>query len=294
MADQSQWVELRSEGLSAQIDPMGAQLSVLRDQTGRDLLWDGDPSVWAGRAPLLFPVVGALAGGHYRLGTETYPLSRHGFARGSKFEVTEATDHRATFLLRANEQTRRVYPFSFELSVSFELATAVLSVTTRVANVGGQNLLASVGYHPAFRWPLPYGHDRSEHFLEFERAEAPFVRRLDAKGLLTAERHATPLAGRRCSLTDSLFTNDALIFDEVRSRSVSYGAAAGPRIEVNLFDAPYLGIWSKPGASFICIEPWHGIADPSGYAGDFRDKPGVFEVTGGAERSVRMSIVVRD
>jgi galactose mutarotase-like enzyme len=210
---------------------------------------------------LLFPIVGALAGGHYRLGRDSYPLSRHGFARGNRFDVAEATDRRATFVLRASGQTRQVYPFSFELWVEFELTAAVLTVTTRVVNAGAEVLAASLGYHPAFRWPLPYGSDRSAHFLEFEREEADFVRRLDANGLLTPERHATPLVGRRLSLTDSPFINDAIIFDDVRSRTVSYGATAGPRIEVRLFDAPYLGVWSKPAR--LSFASSRGTASPT-------------------------------
>ncbi|MCF6222475.1 MAG: hypothetical protein L3J34_01975 [Flavobacteriaceae bacterium] len=26
-------------------------------------------------------------------------------------------------------------------------------------------------------------------------------------------------------------------------------------------DFPYLGIWAKPNAPYVCIEPWLGIAD---------------------------------
>src|ERR1700712_2863869 len=84
------WISLQSAGLTAQIDPLGAQLSVLRDVTGRELLWQGDPAIWAGRAPLLFPIVGTLADGAYRLGkgasARHFELPRHGFARNSGFE----------------------------------------------------------------------------------------------------------------------------------------------------------------------------------------------------------------
>lgn len=293
MSDQnSPWVSLSSAALTAQVDPLGAQLSVLQDQAGRDLLWNGDPSVWAGRAPLLFPIVGALAGGAYRVDSTQYSLPRHGFARISTFQVVEASAAAAVFRLKADEATLRLYPFHFQLDVHFALNDATLSVTALIHNRGDRKMPASFGYHPAFRWPLPFGRERSEHFIEFAGDEPSPIRRLDAAGLLAPERYATPITGRRLALSDDLFRDDAIIFDDLRSRSVTYAANDGPRIRVRFPDAPYLGLWSKPRANFICIEPWHGVADPQGYSGSFSAKPGVFMVAPGACMAVKMAIAL--
>jgi galactose mutarotase-like enzyme len=285
------WVSLSSGVLTAEVDPLGAQLSSLREG-GLDLLWNGDPSIWAGRAPLLFPIVGALAGGSYRLGSRTYPLPRHGFARGKRFDIVDSTAASASFRLKADEATFQVYPFHFELHVEFVLDGPSLSVTTVVRNTGEHAMPASFGYHPAFRWPLPYGRARAAHFIEFESEEPAPVRRLDANGLLLPARLPTPVRTRRLPLSDALFQQDALIFDAIRSRSVSYGADGGPRLRVSYPDAPYLGLWTKPQAPFICIEPWHGVADPEGFSGDFGAKPGVFTLAPGASLPVRMSITL--
>jgi len=263
---------------------------MLQDGQGRDLLWSGDPSVWAGRAPLLFPIVGELAGGRYQVGSSQYQLPRHGFARRRQFTVLTARTSEATFGLEADQATLQAYPFRFVLAVRFSLEGVRLSVAASIRNAGNGSLLASFGYHPAFRWPLPFDRARASHFIEFDQDEPEPVRRLDNEGLLTAVRYPTPVSGRRLALADDLFTNDALIFDAVRSRSVTYGADLGPRIRVSYADAPYLGIWTKPGAGFICIEPWHGIADPAGFSGDFSTKPGVFTVAAGAERLIEMAI----
>jgi galactose mutarotase-like enzyme len=108
---------------------------------------------------------------------------------------------------------------------------------------------------------------------------------------LTPERHATPVSGRRLMLDDALFRDDALIFDELASRSVTYGVPGAPRLRVRFPDTPYFGVWTKPRhAGFICLEPWHGIADPEGFSGDFREKPGVFIVPPGAARPIKMTI----
>jgi galactose mutarotase-like enzyme len=289
---QSNWIRISSGALSAEIDPHGAQLSRLCDRDSRDLLWDGNSAVWAGRAPLLFPIVGVLAGGKYRLGSNSYALSRHGFARGKDFTVASAADSSATFKLSADAATLAVYPFQFELMVKFELARSSLSVTATIRNLGEQAMPASFGYHPAFRWPLPLGGDRSSHTIEFETDEAEPVRRIDAAGLLTPLQQPTPIKQRRLLLNDDLFQNDVLILDRVRSRSVSYGGEKGPRLRIGLEAAPYLGFWTKPGAQFICIEPWHGITDPVGFAGDFSDKPGVFMVGAGRELALPMTITL--
>ena len=286
----SDWVLLSSPQLQVEIDPLGAQLSALRDQDGADLLWNGDPAVWSGRAPLLFPIVGTLNGGAYRLGARRFPLPRHGLARTRRFEVRETSGTGASFRLVADAATLEVYPFRFELEVEFSLAGAALSITTWIRNLGGTDMPASFGYHPAFRWPLPFGQPRSEHFIEFAADEPQPIRRLNSVGLVTPTCYPTPVSSRRLRLTDALFQDDVMIFESVHSRSVLYGAHGGARLRVSFPDAPDLGLWTKPGAGFICIEPWHGMSDPEGFSGELGAKPGVFEVAPGAAVPVRMTI----
>lgn len=294
MADeQNDWISLQSGALSAAINPFGAQLSVLRDSQGRDLLWNGDAAVWAGRAPILFPLIGELAGGEFRVGSDIYKLPRHGFARNKPFQVITASAAQATFRLSADESTLKVYPFQFQLDVCFALSGATLAVKSAVRNLGSTPLTASLGYHPGFRWPLPFGQPRAAHFIEFEHDEGPTIRRLDSHGLLSPERHPTPLRGRRLVLDDSLFKDDVVIFEGLHSRSVTYGADAGPRLRVDFPDATYLGIWTKPSAApFVCIEPWRGIADAAGFTGDFKDKLGAFAVAPGTAQELNMRLTL--
>lgn len=290
MSDESAWLTLTSGVLTARIDPLGAQLSALRDSSGRDLLWDGNPAFWNGRAPLLFPIVGSLAEGTYRLAGKSYALPRHGFARTKPFEVLSASSAEAVLRLKADETTRAVYPFEFQLQMEFEVSDSMLAVRARVMNDGNAPMPASFGYHPAFRWPLPYGAPRAQHAIEFALEETEPIRRLDAAGLVTPVSHPSPVHGRRVLLDDALFEDDVVIFAALRSQALRYGAASGPQLELEFPDTPLLGLWSKPGAPFICIEPWHGISDPAGFAGDFMAKPGVFMVQPGAHRELTMQV----
>jgi len=292
MADTGSWLSLKSRDLSAEIDPLGAQLSTLHDSGGRDLLWNGDPAVWSGRAPVLFPVVGSLAGGRYQLGGQSYPLGRHGFARGKPFQVITHSGTEALLRLAADAATLAVYPFVFELDVHFELSGPDLALRIEVRNTGGADLPASLGFHPGFRWPLPYGQPREAHYIEFPTEEPAPVRRLEANGLVTPVRHPTPISGRRLRPEDDLFRDDALIFDEIRSRRVTYGASTGPRIQVSFPDSPFLGVWTKPGASFICIEPWQGMADVQGFSGDLWQKTGIRRVAPGASAALNVTVTL--
>lgn len=283
-------VTITSGALTARIDPFGAELISLVDANGRELMTDADPAFWGGHAPILFPIVGRLNGDVLRVDGRDYAMKQHGFARRSTFQVIEMSEHRAVFRLVDSDETRRAYPFAFRLDIAFSVSGGVLSIDVTIANPGDAPLLASFGFHPAFAWPLPYGHARQVHRIVFDADEPAAIGRLDG-GLIAGDR-SSPLEGRTLSLADALFADDALIWIEQKSQRVVYGAANGPQLEIAFPDTPFLGIWSQPGAHFVCVEPWHGHADPVGYAGEFRDKPGVFEVAPGAEKRVAMSVTL--
>jgi len=271
-------IRIQSGALSAEINPFGAELHRLRDADGRDLLWDGDPAFWTGRAPILFPVIGCVAGGEIRIDGKAYPMPKHGFARHKPFAVVAHSDDSATFRLEPDAETRAAYPFAFRLDICFGVAGGTLSIEAMLHNPGDAALPASFGFHPALRWPLPWGGLRADHRIRFDREEPAPIRRIDQAGLLRPQPEPTPVRGRDLALADSLFVDDALIFDRLGSRGLTYGAPGAPSLRVSFPAMPLLGIWTKPGAGFLCIEPWQGIADPEGYGGEFRDKPGVIAV----------------
>jgi galactose mutarotase-like enzyme len=285
---------LSSGRLRAAVSPLGAELRSFSVE-GRELMWRADPRWWGSSAPLLFPIVGSLAGDAYRLDGQSFSLPRHGFARRRGFSVVEAADDRAVLRLQADDTTRAVYPFDFRLDVEFRLAADALHIAATVANPGPAPLSASFGFHPAFNWPLDPAADRLAHRIVFDQPEPAPLRRLTAQGLLSLDPLPSPVQGRMLPLTDALFAHDALIFDRPQSRGLIYGAPGAMGLRIDYPDMPYLGLWTKPGAPFLCIEPWQGLADPEGYAGDLRDKPGVIEVAAGDSRvfAIRVGIVDR-
>lgn len=279
-----------SDQLRAEISTIGAELQSLTTRGGHDLLWNGNPAIWRGRAPILFPVIGLLEGGQYRLAGKTYDMPKHGFARDSVFEIIAIAPEAVTLRLFASPETRPIYPFEFQLDIEFQASAHTLTVSATISNHGTDPMPASFGFHPAFRWPLPFGQPREDHYIRFERDEPAPMRRIDTNGFLKPDPVPTPVDGDSLQLADALFVDDALIFDRLCSRSVRYGADAGPHLHVRFDDFPTLGVWTKPGADFICIEPWHGFSDPVGFTGDIWDKPGIFAVAPGDARMMTMHI----
>src|SRR3954462_14589296 len=225
-------IKIASRDLSADIHPLGAQLFALRDRDGRELQWNGNPQVWKGRAPILFPIVGALVGNQYRLDGEVFTLPRHGFARDRLFSLVESTPAAAVFRLSWDEETFKVYPFHFELDLRFAVTDATLQVVAVLRNLESEKILpASFGFHPALCWPLPYGEPRSAHVVKFEKDEPAPIRRLNSSGLMLPDKPATPVINRELQLHDDLFKADVIIFDEIVSRRLRYGANRGPQLE---------------------------------------------------------------
>lgn len=283
-------VTLGTGELRAELSADGAELLRLVDARGHDWLWDGDPRWWSGRAPLLFPVVGRVHDDHVLVDGRRYPMPRHGFARRRRWQVSEADESHAVFELADDTETRTAYPFAFRLRLEVALADATLTMTATLANLGAAPLPASFGFHPAFRWPLPGG--EGPHTLTFERDEPSPLAHVTAKGLLGPADRPSPLVGRTLPLDHRLFAHDALVWTTLASRRVRYAAANGAAVEVAFPDLPYLGVWTKPGAPFLCIEPWAGHADPDSWRGELRDKPGITLLPPGAARSWTMAITV--
>ena len=286
-------VPVASGGLAARINPLGAELWSLTDAAGREYMTDADPAFWTGHAPLLFPIVGALNGGTYRLDGEEYALPKHGFARTSRFDLANARPDRVSFELRDDEESRKVYPFGFALVVEFALSGRTLAVTASVRNTGDRTMPFSFGFHPALAWPLPEAGPKDRHRVIFAEKEPEAIRRIDpVTATLLPRSEPTPVVGNVLAPTAALFEKDALIWDRLNSRALSF-AGEGAALDLGFPDSPNLGIWQKPGAPFLAIEPWHGFNDPQGFDGDIFAKPGIIALPPGEERGFRMDVTVR-
>lgn len=272
-------VTIQSEQLTVQIDEKGAELHSIRNrQTEIEYLWQGDKAYWGRRAPILFPIVGRLKEDRYTYKGKEYFLNQHGFARDSVFSLLEYTETTARFELVSNAETKTVYPFDFSLIVAYEVIEQKVVVAYEVKNTHtSETMYYSIGGHPAFNVPLTEDTRFDDYYLEFfprrSRTQIPL------KGPFADVANKTLVqTNTSFQIKRELFQNDALIFEtrgkntfSIRSEKTSHA------VEFTFEDYPYLGIWSVPDkeAPFVCIEPWHGIADTVNASGKLNEKLGI-------------------
>jgi galactose mutarotase-like enzyme len=247
---------------------------------GRDLLWPGDPAIWADISPILYPVVGWTHDGA-RVAGRRYALGLHGFARFETFAVESAEPDFVRLVLGDNERTRVVYPFAFAFAVEHRLSEDGLAMALEIANPGGEPAPYACGLHPGFRWPLgEKGRDGA--FVRFEKPERSEVPAIAPGGLVSEATKPLPLNGRDLPLSDALFANDALCFLDCASRSLAFHDASGASIAMEFPDFQHAALWTRPGAPFICLEAWTGYSDPDGFDGELFDKPSMRVLAPGA------------
>lgn len=270
-------IALGSGDLRAVISPMGAELLSLQ-LAGTEWLWQGDKAFWPRRAPVLFPHCGRTRNREIRIGGRTYPDQPiHGFAPTSPFEVSRNTGEELTLTLSDSDETRALYPFAFRLAVHFAIEGPLLHQSIACENTGEEPMPVAAGFHPGFAWPVPGATGKAGHILRFETDEPDPVALPNIDGLMGGATMPSPIAGNVLALTDSVFQAGSAIFTRLRSRSLWFGMPGLPGLAMS-FDTPFLVLWRWPGpgeADYLCIEPWAGLPDPAGFAGDLHDKPGV-------------------
>lgn len=272
-------VIIQSDQLSVRINEQGAELqSILNRQTGIEYLWQGDKTYWGRRAPVLFPIIGRLKEDQYTFRGETYSLSQHGFARDSLFSLKESSETTARFELVSNADTKALYPFDFSLIVSYEVSGQKVVVSYEVTNTSeAETMYYSIGGHPAFNVPLT----EDTHFEDYYLAFIPRRSRIQIplKGpLIDPANKFLAQTNTAFSLKRELFENDALVFETKGKNTFSIRSDKTPHsVNFTFEDYPYVGIWSVPGkeAPFVCIEPWHGIADTVDASGKLEEKLGI-------------------
>lgn len=282
---------IRAGGIEATIKAHGAELCSLKNTEGLELLWQAGPE-WPRHAPLLFPIVGQLKNDQLKHHGRVYPMEKHGVARDHGFDWVEQNPASCKLVLNDNAETRSRFPFHFRLAVAYRITETELDVSLEVTNTGNEMMPASIGGHPAFNWPLLPGLAKEDYSLTFSDEETAPIRRIK-DGLMCATPEPTPIRGKTLKLAECLFDDDAIILDQLVSKSVRFAADRGPSIEMSWEGFPQLGVWSKPGgAPFLCIEPWHGFASPMDFDGEFADKPGVMHFAPADQRKFHYRIRV--
>jgi len=258
---------IENEFLSCAVEDLGAQLHSVRDKaTGAEYLWQGDPAVWSGRAPVLFPIVGRLKDDRYRWQGREYTLPKHGFARESLFRLVRREDARASFALESSDETLACYPFDFALTLDYRLECRSLIAEATVENRGDGEMYFSLGAHPGFQCAMG-------DLLRFDLPETLASQWIDDEAMLAGGSYPVLENATDITLHAHLFDRDALILSGMKSKHVTLVRAGTPTVKFDIGGAPVLGLWAKPGAPYVCIEPWFGLNDSNELTPDLSQKP---------------------
>jgi galactose mutarotase-like enzyme len=263
-------ISLSNDVISAQINTLRAELCSLKNTENKDFIWEGDPAYWGKHSPFLFPIVGTLKNNTYTHNNKEYILTRHGFARDMEFELVDQTANTATFSIQSNSTTLASYPFQFELQIQYTLFHSTLEIAYKVINKDTTEIPFSIGAHPAFALPGNF----ENYSLEFEKVE-PLEYTLLENDLVSTQTETIATNSNFVPLTHKLFERDALIFKKLESKSLTIVEKEIPRLKVHFEDFPNLGIWTKVGAPFLCIEPWFGYSDTTETNGNLFEKEGI-------------------
>lgn len=277
---------IQNQCLTVQVEDLGAQLASIRAPGGEEYLWQGDPDIWARRAPILFPFIGRLREGSYDLDGTTYAISTHGFARDMAFTVTEQGPDRVSLRLTDTPETWAVYPFAFGLTVTYALEGNRLVKSHRVENRSDRDMLYELGAHDGFRVPGPM----KEWSVRLPGLEAVRLYGMDGQLMVTPPGEPIPLAEGALPLTPASFVLDTLILDSPPgARAVLTDPLGRPRVAVTFPGFPYLGLWTadKPfDTGYVCIEPWSSLPDATFVGRELREKAGVRRLAPGQSETL--------
>jgi galactose mutarotase-like enzyme len=280
-------VTLQNDKIKIGVKKTGAELCEISSiKNNTQFMWNAKPDIWGNYAPNLFPIIGMLKEECYFFEGKTYYLPKHGFVRNNThIQLVEETNSNVTFMLTFDEESLKIYPFKFEYYTIYQLIENKLLITYKVVNRDTKPIYFSVGGHPAFKCPIYDYENYSDYQLIFDAEETSETCLLNLKsGLVTSETKPVFDTPKSINLHYDLFNDDALIFKDLKSRKVTlHSKNKGNILTVHYEGFPYLGVWAKPNAEYVCIEPWLGIADHEDANMQFEDKEGIIKLDVNAE-----------
>jgi galactose mutarotase-like enzyme len=280
-------ITISNSHLTATINTLGAELiSLVKNK--KNYIWQVDEMYWNKTSPILFPIVGRLKNDSYLFNGKKYQLPRHGFARNLEFTFDKKSDSQVIFELNETEETRLIYPFCFKLLMAYTLMKNELVIEYFVRNQSDEVLPFSIGAHPAFAIS-----DKFENYsLQFNAADTFETHHLENESF-NGKTTLVETENNSISLNYALFEKDALVFKQLNSNEVILKNKDKLILKVNYDHFPYLGIWTKKNAPFLCVEPWCGLADSSNHNGDFEEKEGINYLSAGEDflRAIRIEIL---
>lgn len=288
-------MKLENEILSVEIAEHGAELTrIFNKKTQEEVLWEADAKYWKRHAPVLFPNVGKTYKNTVKIKDVQYPTVQHGFARDHEFQCRYVDEKKAEFLLTSTDETKKVYPYDFQLIITYILDENRINVKWEVKNPSDETIYFTIGGHPAFRFGKPE-EKKEDYILRFPGKEKLSYVLIDLREEAVDPTAVSELKLKQecCPVTEQLFEKDALIFDHTQIEEVWLCRKNGtPYVGVKAKGFPSFGIWSVKDAPFVCLEPWMGRCDNVGFDQELSQKENVNSVEAGESFEKEYQIII--
>ena len=266
---------IKNQDLEVSINSVGAEIKSIKYQN-EDRLHDSNPKYWSRSAPILFPNVGKFKNDITNIKGQPYKLPKHGFLRDAEMQVVQQNEYSITFSLTDSEKTKAIYPFTFEVMVKYVLINNTLESTIIVKNNSKDVMPFNLGLHPAFKVPL--GDNKFEdYYLEFNNQKTYNTPAVDlVTGTIDFNKTFRTFENlNHLPLNYSDYDFDAIVLNDINFDEVTLNINNTKLLSFKFNGFNSLGIWTpnnNVNANFICIEPWHGCADPSDHDGIYEHK----------------------
>ena len=287
---------LENEKVKITVSEQGAELHNITSKVdGTEYLWNRNKRYWGYSAPVLFPIVGKVKNGTYKVDGKEYNLPQHGLARLKKFEMIERKDDKIIFELVDSEETLKVYPYKFSLKIAYTLVENGVKTEYIVENTDNKTIYFSIGAHPAFMCPMVTGEIIDDYYFEFNEKENCDILPISEEGYIKRERKQYLFDNNIIPLSFEVFKGDALVFDSLKSNKISLKSVNHDKVlSMDFTGFPYMGLWTKAtGAPFVCIEPWYGHADFEDFNGELKDKHGIQKLEVGQKFNSAYTVTIK-
>lgn len=288
-------VELQNDQITILVSEKGAELQSIKDSKGKEYLWQADPKYWSRHSPILFPIVCSVNNETYRAEGKEYHLPRHGFARDATFKVINQSPRKVTLALESSEETKKVYPYDFVLSVSYVIDANKIGVIWHVHNSDKREIHFQIGGHPAFNIPDMKDGEPQQGRIRLDNREPMDALHSHLDG--SHEMDEVPFIEAEDGMmefSNNTWRNDSIKVHKSQLHKVELLNKAGEAEVTVEFNTPIIAFWSPydKQAPFVCIEPWYGVGDPSDFEGEFKDKPFMNHLLPGASFMSKYEITI--
>ena len=280
-------ITLKNNKFTSQIDSYGAQLISLKDNAGTEYIWQRKAPYWDECAPILFPVVGRPLNGVITVEGKDYEMALHGFARRLEFSIISQNDTVAVLSIKSTDETRKKYPYEFELIITYTLDDDGINTELKIVNTDKKEILFGVGGHPGICWPIFEGDSFDDYVIDFgKNYNITALTCSEDATILPDSAYNLVLDNGKLAVKREMFEPDAIIIDRVPFNSLKFVNKDNKGVRFEFENFKSFAMWTMPypdEAPYLCFEPWNSMGKRKGENTNLKDKMDIVNLSEGKD-----------